>query len=96
MDSYKDLLPFYDFIFSLSSMNYNSILKVKIMRNKKVPIKSIRSESTELVSLDKEYTLGSTIGINLNSNIRKITYLPKNIRSQIIGHLLGDGSLLKT
>lgn len=63
---------------------------------KKIPIKKIYSSSTELVVYKSINSLGSTVGINLNKQIRNNTYLNPIIRSQIIGHLLGDGSLWMT
>ena len=59
----------------------------------KTPIKNLSSSCTALVVVGSSYATGSTIGINFNDRVRTITPVPSPIVSQIIGHMLGDGSL---
>lgn len=56
-----------------------------------VSIKHIKSTST---SLTIQPSLESTAGIRYNRYCLNNTLFPKSIVSQLVGHLLGDGSIV--
>lgn len=58
--------------------------------SKAISIKKLNSSNTELIPYGK---IGSTTGIRLNNWVRNITPFSSSIESQLIGHLLGDGSI---
>jgi len=58
-----------------------------------ISVKLLNSSCTDLVPLGK---ISSTINIRLNKYCRENTLFPKQIKSQLVGHLLGDGSLTIT
>lgn len=55
-------------------------------------ILNIKAESTKIVVFNS-LNISSTLGIRLTQFNRNNSYLFKKIKEQIIGHLLGDGSL---
>lgn len=57
---------------------------------KLTPVKKLNSNNTSLVHYGK---IGNTTLIGLNKNIRDNTLFPVHVISQLVGHLLGDGSL---
>jgi hypothetical protein len=59
-----------------------------------IPVKLLSSKSTALVSYGIAYR-GSTIGISYNKTVlrRGLIFFPKSVISQLVGHMLGDGSL---
>lgn len=58
-------------------------------------IKDIKSDSKSLVPYGSN-RMGLTLNIRLTKKLRTMTYFPKRVISQIVGHLLGDGSLTMT
>jgi len=60
---------------------------------RKVSLKTLKSSCTALVPYGAPYTMWSTVGISFNRLCRQFTCFPKRIRSQLVGHLLGDGAL---
>jgi hypothetical protein len=66
-----------------------AMLPIK-MNSKPVPVKSLKSNCTALVPYGQ---VGPTMGINYNSTVRSMTAFPKPVISQLVGHILGDGSL---
>ena len=54
------------------------------------PISKIVSQSTEVVPFG---VTGASNNIRLNKHSRDITVFNKDIFSQLVGHLLGDGSI---
>jgi hypothetical protein len=60
-----------------------------------IPIKLLSSKSTALVPYGIAYR-GSTIGISYNKKVRGLIFFPKSVISQLVGHMLGDGSLSKS
>jgi hypothetical protein len=56
-----------------------------------IPIKKLKSSSKALVP---HGIVGSTIFIRYNDYARNSTTFPKNVVSQLVGHLLGDGALV--
>jgi len=65
----------------------------KIPKVRKTPVKNLSSTCTSLVVIGSSYATGSTIGINYNDRVRSIAPFPSALVSQLIGHMLGDGSL---
>lgn len=57
---------------------------------KLTPIKSLNNKCLSLIPYG---TIGSTTLIGLNNYVRNETPFPNKIISQLIGHLLGDGSI---
>lgn len=55
-----------------------------------IPIKNLKSSCTALVPYG---TVGSTTLIGLNNYVRNATPFPNKVISQLVGHLLGDGSI---
>jgi LAGLIDADG DNA endonuclease family/Cytochrome C oxidase subunit II, transmembrane domain len=78
----------------LSMYAVNSPVSLPVL--KKIPVKSFKSDCISLVVRGAKNTLGSTTGINLNNYVRNITPFSQAIISQFVGHLLGDGSLIKS
>ena len=62
-------------------------------RKSSTPISKITSKSTEVVPFG---VTGASNNIRLNKHSRDITVFNYEIISQLVGHLLGDGSLLYT
>lgn len=62
-------------------------------KSSKNPIKSIHSKCTALVPYGKPWTIGFTLGINLNKHVGGITFFPKYVISSLVGHLIGDSAL---
>ena len=70
----------------------NANIRAKaVNRTVLVSIKKIRSECTAIVQYGS--VSSSTLGIRLNHHCRIITKLFSPKREQIIGHLLGDGTI---
>jgi LAGLIDADG DNA endonuclease family/Cytochrome C oxidase subunit II, transmembrane domain len=57
---------------------------------KSVSVKNLKSSSTDLVPYG---TVGSTTLIRFNNYVRNATPFPIQVISQLVGHLLGDGSI---
>lgn len=60
-----------------------------------IPVKLLSSKSTTLVPFGVAYR-GSTMGIGYNKTVAYaggLIFFPKSIISQLVGHMLGDGSL---
>ena len=56
-----------------------------------IPVKNMYSSSTQIIVNNN---LSSTVKIRYNKYSINSTIFPKNIISQLIGHLLGDGSII--
>ena len=63
---------------------------VPLKRKASTPISKIVSRSTEVVPFG---VTGASINIRLNKHSRDITVFNNEIISQLVGHLLGDGSI---
>lgn len=57
---------------------------------KSISIKNLKSNSTDLVPYG---IVGSSTLIRLNNYVRNATPFPSQVISQLVGHLLGDGSI---
>lgn len=90
------LLYLMDLPESIESCTYLATGAVPMLTLKKVPVKKLSSSRLDLVPINKPYSLGSTTGINLNDYVINIIIFPPHIISQIVGHLLGDASLVKS
>lgn len=72
-------------------MDYPGLyLDLAITAMASTPISKITSQSTAVVLYGDK---GATNNIRFNKHSRDITQFSKNIISQLVGHLLGDGSL---
>lgn len=71
----------------------NSVLEVNISYLALIPVSKLHSSCTALVPHGR---VGSTLFIRFNNYARNSVVFPKHIVSQLIGHLLGDGSLAIT
>lgn len=58
-----------------------------------VPVKQLKSSCTSLVIYGN---VGATTNIRFNRMCANLTVFPARIMSQLVGHLLGDGSLIMT
>jgi hypothetical protein len=70
------------------------IVLPKLPKLRKLPVSSLSSICTDMVIYGAPGTIESTTGINFNSHVRSIVAFPKYIISQLVGHMLGDGSLV--
>lgn len=68
------------------------IINDKILFIRGMPISSFKNNNTAIV-LYSYHNIGSTLNMSFNKIVRNITYFPKHIISQLVGHLLGDGSI---
>lgn len=62
-----------------------------LIRTKPISIDKVKTNTKNVVIYKSKDSMGSTVGLKLNTKVRLITSLNNNLRSQIIGHLLGDG-----
>lgn len=60
-----------------------------------IRVKNLKSDSKALVRSESN-RIGLTLNIRLTNKLRRMTYFPKRVISQIVGHLLGDGSFTMT
>ena len=58
-----------------------------------VPVRTLSSNSTALVPFGP---VGLTLNMSFTRNVRNLVFFPKQVISQLVGHLLGDGSLVMT
>jgi len=58
-----------------------------------IPVKQLSSKCTALVPFGQT---SSTVSINYNRRVRDLTAFPSWVISQLVGHLLGDGALVRT
>ena len=68
---------------------FNNILAMGV---RFIPVKNLKSDCKALVPSDSS-NFGLTLNIRLTNKLRKMTIMSKHVISQIVGHLLGDGSL---
>jgi hypothetical protein len=96
--SYKKYISHHLFYNNLVIKKQLSSASIKAWgtKNKKININKFSSCSKEIVPFG--IYLSSSVGIRFNQINRNNTFLFSTIREQIIGHLLGDGSVayLKT
>lgn len=57
-----------------------------------IPIRALHSDCKAIVLHGT--SLGSTLNMSLTNLVRKLTYFPINVQSRLVGHLLGDASLV--
>lgn len=60
-----------------------------------IKVKNLKSSSKRLVAVNNN-RLSLTLNIRLTNKLREMTYMPKTVISQFVGHLLGDGCLAMT
>lgn len=72
-------------------MDNNILIKENFIFLALFSVKQLKSSSTSIVAIG---TLGSTLNIRYSRYCYNSTFFPTKIVSQIIGHLLGDGSLV--